>query len=96
MSALPNFSSLKEALADWQEPDVTAYELGRCLGVIEHDVPFGSSKPLVLTSNNVADMLYQTLDRLVKIKALEYDDNELRYRWNSSFKLDERQIAQPG
>jgi hypothetical protein len=41
----------------------------------------------------VADVLYQT-SPVVKIKALDYDDNELRYRWNSSFKLDESQIAQ--
>ena len=96
MSTSSPFNSLKEALADWEDPDVTAYYVGRCLGIIDHNVAFAASKPLVLTSNPVADLLYETLNRLVKIQALEYDSEELRYRWNSSFKLDENQIAQPG
>src|SRR4051812_6768695 len=94
MSFLPKFSSLKEALRDWEDPDVALYMVGRCLGLIEHGVSFAASKPLVNTSNSVSLVIGETLDAMVRLGAVEYDENEMRYRWNSTFKLDEHQIIE--
>ena len=84
MSVLAQFGSLKEALADWQDADVAAYYLARCLGIIEHNVSFAASKSIVFTSNPVSDMLYQTLNRMVEARVLEHDADEQRYRWCQS------------
>jgi hypothetical protein len=94
MSTPSDFSSLKEALAEWQDIDVTAYYVGQCLGLIERNVSFAASKPLVLTSNSVSHVIYDILDALVKLAAVEYDPEEMRYRWSSTFKLEENLIAQ--
>ena len=94
MNMSPPFSSLKQALADWQDPDVAAYLLGQCLGIIGLEVSFGASKPLVCTAHPVAEVLYQTLHRLVAVKVLEYEQEGMRYRWNSAFDLGEGTIAQ--
>ena len=79
------FASLREALKEWQDPDVAAYRVARCLGLIGPDVSFAASKPTVFTANPVSDLLYQTLQHLVRIGALEQTGDEPRYRWNQSF-----------
>lgn len=88
MSEPRQLASLREALREWEDPDVTAYHLARCLGLIAPDVSFGASKPTVFTANPVADLLYETLGRLVKIGALEQTGDEPRYRWNQSFSME--------
>jgi hypothetical protein len=88
MSEPRDFNSLKEALTDWVDCDVTAYYLARCLGLISHDIHFSSFKAAVHSPNPVSDLLHPILDSLVKLKALEFDEDEVRYRWNQSFDPD--------
>jgi len=88
MSNPHHFDSLREALTDWVDCDVTAYYLARCLGLIPHDLHFSSFKAVVLSPNSVSDLLHPILDSLVELNALEFDDNVTRYRWNQSFNVD--------
>jgi hypothetical protein len=85
MSEPEQFTSLREALKEWEDPDIAAYHVARCLGLITPDVSFAASKPTVFTANPVSDLLYQTLQHLVSIGALEQTGDEPRYRWNESF-----------
>ncbi len=88
MSEPYQFASLREALQEWEDPDVTAYYLARCLGLIAPDVSFAASKPTVFTANPVSDLLYKTLEHLVRIGALEQAEDGPRYRWNQSFRTE--------
>jgi hypothetical protein len=88
MKTLSHFDSLQDALADWQAPDVTAYYLARCLGVLHRELSPAKFRKVVFTSNPVSSMLFQTLDHLVKLGALECNEREQRFRWNPSFKAD--------
>ena len=85
MSGPHQFVSLKESLKEWEDPDVAAYYVARCLGLIAPDVSFAASKPTTFTANPVSDLLYETLEHLVRIGALEQTGDEPRYRWNQSF-----------
>ena len=78
MRTLSHFDSLRDALADWQAPDVTAFHLARCLG--DKGVSFAASKRVVFTPNPVSYMLFQTMDHLVKLNALERNEREQSYR----------------
>ncbi len=80
--------SLREALKEWEDPDVAAYHGACCLGLIAPTVSFAASKPTVFTANPVSDLLYQTLEHLVRIGALEQTGDEPRYRWNGSFRAE--------
>jgi len=85
MSEAHQLVSLREALKDWEDPDIAAYHVARCLGFIAPGVSFAASKPTVFTANPVSDLLYQTLQHMVRIGALEQTGDEPRYRWNQSF-----------
>ena len=89
MSAPSLFSSLKEALADWEDPDVTAYYLGCCLGLMGPEDGsfdgFRKAKATVFMDNPVGNALYAMLDRLVSLGALLYNEPEMQYKWNPSF-----------
>jgi hypothetical protein len=44
------------------------------------------AKHVFWSNNEVGNALYQMLDHLVKIGALEYDEEQQLYRWNPSFR----------
>jgi hypothetical protein len=80
--------SLKQELADWTDFDVAGLQLGRCLGVFGPDITAVHHVKSVFCSNDepVGGILLRLLDQLVRDGVLDYDDDEQRYRWNSSFR----------
>jgi hypothetical protein len=79
---------LKELLEDWEDQDISAYYLACCLGFIDYDSSFArfrESKGIFWTGNSTSDFLYKTLEKMLEIGMLEFNDDN-RYRWNKEFK----------
>jgi hypothetical protein len=82
--------TLKELLSDWEDPDITQYYLACCLGLIDYDdsfTAFRESKYIFWTGNKIQSMLYDMTESMVENRILEFDEDEIKYRWNQSFKL---------
>jgi hypothetical protein len=81
--------TLRERLADWQDIDVAAYELGATLGVFPENDPdfenFRDRKAIFWAANPLGDALYAMLRSLVEIGVLEHNENAMSYRWNPSY-----------
>lgn len=72
---------LRDALADWTDWDVAAFELGHALGVFE-DRTFLDVKHVFWTSNSLGGGLHTSLHALVAAGVLEHrDEGDDQYRW---------------
>jgi hypothetical protein len=82
----PIAGALKETLLEWEDPDITAYKLGICLGLFQPDDgsydQFREYKGVLCTDNAASMFLYETIDRLVVLGLLEADKGKYKYRWN--------------
>jgi hypothetical protein len=78
--------ALRDALQDWGDWDVAEYRLAMVLGIIARDANFATVKGTFWSNNPVGNFLYQTLDGLVSIGALERrDEPDIQFRWNPAF-----------
>ena len=82
--------SLKEYLNEWTDLDVAAYLLACSLGVMNPENGYAGYKSIFWTTNPLADLLIEILEKLVGIKILEVRDKpDVQYRWNSSFEANQ-------
>jgi hypothetical protein len=72
---------LKERLADWEDVDVAGYFLGKSLGVISKETPWGGAKGLFWGGTPTGLTLIETLKFLADIGILEQRDGYAEYRW---------------
>ena len=83
--------SLRKALANWQDFDIACYRLACALGVLPPfdgtPTDFISYKFLFWGANPLGETLCRFLDELVKCDVLEFDQEEIKYRWNPDFKV---------
>ena len=79
---------LRDALADWTDWDVAAYELARALDLMGDGVRFHLEAKHVFWSNHpIGNMLYETLQRLDEVGVLQYrEEPDHQYRWNPDFR----------
>ena len=87
-----HFQSLKVALADWLDADVATYYLACCLGLMKAEDGtldgFRDAKWVFCSGNEVGDALWDFMNTLEKLGILEFDDKNIKWRWNPSFKGD--------
>lgn len=87
-----HFRSLKVALADWVDADVATYYLACCLGLMKEEDGtldgFRDAKAVFCSRNEIGDALWQFIEALQKLSVLEFDDKDIKWRWNPSFKGD--------
>jgi hypothetical protein len=87
-----HFASLKVALSDWVYADVATYYLACCLGLMKPEDGtldgFRDTKHVFCSRNDVGDALWQIMETLQKLGVLEFDDENVKWRWNPSFKGD--------
>ncbi len=87
-----HFQSLKVALADWVDADVATYYLACCLGLMRPEDGtldgFRDAKWVFWSGNEVGDTLWQFMEALQKLGVLEFDEENIKWRWNPSFKGD--------
>jgi hypothetical protein len=77
--------TLRDALTDWTDYDVAAYQLGRHLGAIPPGRTFGSVKTMFWVADYpLGEALVDMLDLMVRAGTLLKDEDEERYRWNPS------------
>jgi len=77
---------LRDALPDWTDRDVAAFQLAKVLGIFEANVDFATDAKFVFWSDNALGVsLDQILRVLVSLGALELDDEQDRLRWNRQF-----------
>lgn len=84
-------SSFCESMSDWHDWDLAEYKLAICLGLLPPDSGtfenFTKYKYLWWSNNGLGNFLYSTLQSLVQLGILEFDEEE-RFRWNANFSLD--------
>jgi hypothetical protein len=79
-------SDFRTNLSSWRDIDGVEYELAIALGILEPGTPFATdAKHVFWSSNELGDALHDMLDMLQKIGALEYNGDEMQYRWNPRF-----------
>ena len=88
MSNLAVLATLKESLVEWTDIDWAGFQLAICLGLMPPDDNLfrTKAKHVFWTNNPVGDALYQMMRELAGVGILEYDEEEMRYRWNPVFK----------
>lgn len=75
-----------EYLKSWADYDGAEHELACALGILDHSIPFNTTaKHIFWSRNELGDALFDILQILTRIGALKYDEENLRYRWNSEF-----------
>ena len=80
--------TLKELFSEWADYDIAMYYLACLFGMMKYDDSFSEfrkHKHLFATKNEMSDMFYELLERMVEGGILENDD-EHGYRWNKEFK----------
>ena len=77
---------LQARLASWQDWDIAAFEIAVALGILPFDVFLPEeAKHVFWRSNRLGDAVSEILTILVRIGALEHDEEEQRYRWHAGF-----------
>ncbi len=80
---------MPEMFKDWVDYDIAMYYLACLLGMMKYDDTFDEfreHKHLFNTKNEMSDMFYALLERMVQGGILEKDEEEVRgYRWNKVF-----------
>jgi hypothetical protein len=78
--------TLRGALADWTDFDVSAHVLAQCLGVMPSGLGINEAKWVYWSDNPLGNMLYGTLERLLGLGALEKrEEPDLQYHWCSAY-----------
>ena len=89
---MPKDKTLKDFLEDWVDIDGVMRKLGQHIGIFEEKEPgvgLGPSyKKFFWSANPVGDALGSMLEELRKIGALEFNDEEIQYRWNKNFDVE--------
>src|SRR5262245_20847240 len=82
---------LKDALTTWEDFDVATYKLACALGIFPPDQGgydgLRTHKWFFWSANPLGETLGRFLDELAKHGVLEYDENEMKFRWNENFSL---------
>ena len=60
--------TLRVALADWTDFDVSAHVLAQCLGIMPSGLGMNEAKWVYWSDNPLGNMLYGTLERLLKLR----------------------------
>jgi len=86
---MTDIKTLKEILKDWTDFDVAEYYLGCCLGLNkdERNSFTVDYKHIFWTHNDIGNTLGNILMQLKDIGVLEYDPDEIQYKWNEKFKM---------
>jgi hypothetical protein len=78
--------TIQEMFKEWVDYDVAMYYLACLLGMMKYDEDWPKAIGLFNTKNEMSDMFYELLERMVKGGILEEDVDQGRgYRWNSEF-----------
>jgi len=78
--------TLRARLASWTDRDVAGYWIALSIGLIEPAASFSSdAKHVFWTNNALGEAIDDVLMLLVKIGAVEHDQDEQRVRWNPEF-----------
>lgn len=86
MDNLLTSPTLRANLADWTDFDFAAYHGATALGVApKSEHAWGGKKWMFWSDNPMGRGLYEVLEMLTKCGVLEYDEEEVRYRWNPAF-----------
>ncbi len=76
--------TLKETLKDWDDWDVAQYKLGISLGLFQEDNGsydfFRENKYLFWSDHLIGKFLHNTLEEMLKLNILEFNDEEQQYR----------------
>ena len=73
--------TLRVALADWTDFDVSAHMLAQCLGIMPSALGMNEAKWVYWSD-------YGTLERLLELGALEKrEEPDLQYRWCSAYRV---------
>lgn len=78
---------IDELFHDWVDFDIAEYYLACLLGIVKYDESlseFRRTKGIYVTKNDVGDMLFGFLEKLVEVNIFERND-VLGYRFNKSF-----------
>jgi len=76
-----------ELFLNWVDFDVAEYYLACLIGLVRYDDSwdeFRRTKGVYNTKNEVGDMLYLFLEKLVEVELLEKDEIK-GYRWNKDY-----------
>ena len=77
--------TLSQAFAIWLDFDVAEFELAKCLGLMPN-VPWEPKYKSLFWANNLfSTQLYNILEELVKMGALEMSGDDRQLRWNVAF-----------
>lgn len=85
------YSTLREKLKDWTDIDIIMHYLAIVLGI---DKPFEETddkweyKWVYWTNNSISKLLDNMIQDLVKNGILEYDEEEMMFRWNPNWSLE--------
>ena len=93
---------LPEALSEWTDFDGASWRLAKCLGLMP-DIPWNPGdrtkpgygmKAAFWSSNLFGETLTRIMQELVRMGALEFDEDNIAYRWNTEFRW-ERAFERP-
>lgn len=89
-------SSLADTLSDWTDIDVAAYQIAIALNLIPPPSPgdgpygFGGRKHVFWTMNPLGNTLFQLIDQMVALGALEQHENDEQIvRWHPNYSPQE-------
>ena len=78
--------TLRIALTDWTDFDMSAHVLAQCLGIMPAGLGMNEAKWVYWSDNPLGNLLYGTLERLLELGALEKrEEPDLQYRWCSGY-----------
>lgn len=72
---------LKKVLKDWTDRDITMFEVGIAMSLIEQNAEFSTEKGVVLTNNNVSKATSEILMSLKENGFVEFDKETDQFRW---------------
>jgi hypothetical protein len=75
-------NTLRTALVEWTDFDVSAHALAQCLGIISPADPMRGAKAVYWSNNSLGNALHQILEELVATGVLEKREvPDIQYRW---------------
>lgn len=81
---------LKHRLNDWVDIDVAQFHLARCLGILGPETPaMASAKPMFWSDNSTGNLLARILRDLSAAGFVEFEEDELKVRWNAKRDLSD-------
>jgi hypothetical protein len=82
--------TLRVALADWIDFDASAHALAQCLGIMPLQQKMIEEKWVYWSENPLGTMLYDMLERLVELGALDKRaEPDLQYRWCPTYRVSD-------